>query len=73
MAGFDVVELRSTLEQTLAFGARSRTMIERGEKPPHRAVKLILGEMAEAAIANTARGLAQARIVPIEVLARKAR
>jgi ubiquinone/menaquinone biosynthesis C-methylase UbiE len=72
-AGFDVAQLRSTLEQALAFGARSRAMVERGEKPPHRAVKLIHGEIATQAMANTARGLAEARIVPIEVLGRKRR
>ena len=72
-AGFDVVQLRSTREQALAFGARSLAMVERGEKPPHRAVKLIHGEIATQAIANTARGLAEAQIVPIEVLSRKRR
>lgn len=72
-AGFDVVQLRSTLEQALAFGARSRAMVERGEKPPHRAVSLMHGEMAPQAMANTARGLSEARIVPIEVLGRKRR
>lgn len=72
-AGFDVLQLRSTREQALAFGARSRAMVERGEKPPHRAVMLIHGETATRAMANTARGLAEARIVPIEVLSRKRR
>ena len=70
-AGFDVIRLRSTLEEARAFGARSRAMAERGEKPPHRAVMLIHGEIAPQAMANTARGLSEARIVPIEVLARK--
>ena len=70
-AGFDVIRLQSTLEQALAFGARSRAMVERGEKPPHRAVMLIHGEIAAQAIANTARGLLEARIVPVEILARK--
>jgi ubiquinone/menaquinone biosynthesis C-methylase UbiE len=70
-AGFDVIQLRSTLEQARAFGARSRAMVERGEKPPHRAVMLIHGEIATQAMANTSRGLFEARIVPIEVLARK--
>ena len=72
-AGFDVVRLNSTLEQALLFGARSRAMVERGEKPPHRAVQLIHGEMAKQAMANTARGLSESRIVPIEVLATKRR
>jgi ubiquinone/menaquinone biosynthesis C-methylase UbiE len=70
-AGFDVVHLHSTLERALAFGARSRAMVERGEKPPHRAVQLIHGEMARQIMANTARGLSESRIVPIEVLAIK--
>jgi ubiquinone/menaquinone biosynthesis C-methylase UbiE len=72
-AGFDVVQLRSTVAQALAFGSRSRATVERGEKPPHRAVQLICGEMATRAMANTARGLSESRIVPIEVLARKCR
>jgi len=70
-AGFDVVRLQSTLEQARAFGIRSRAMVERGEKPPHRAVMLIHGEIASQAMANTSRGLSEARIIPIEVLVRK--
>lgn len=70
-AGFDVVRLQDTREQALAFGARSRAMAERGEKPPHRAVMLIHGETAKQAMANTSRGLSEARLIPIEVLCRK--
>ncbi len=70
-AGFEVVRLHSTLEEARAFGARSRAIVERGEKPPHRAVILIHGEMATQAMANTSRGLLERRIVPIEVLGRK--
>ena len=70
-AGFAVSSLRETTEQSLAYGARSRAMVERGEKPPHRAVKLMHGEIAAEAMANTARGLAQSRLVPIEVLCRR--
>ena len=69
-AGFEVVRLHSTLEQARAFGARSRAMVERGEKPPHRAVMLVHGELAAEAAANMSRGLSEGRIVPIEVLAR---
>ena len=72
-AGFDVVRLHSTLERALIFGAHSRAMVERGEKPPHRAVQLIHGELAPQAMANTARGLSESRILPIEVLATKRR
>ena len=70
-AGFAVSSLRETTEQSLAYGARSRAMVERGEKPPHRAVMLMHGEIAAEAMANTARGLAQSRLVPIEVVCRK--
>ena len=70
-AGFDVIRLHSTLEKARAYGARARAMVERGEKPPHRAVTLIHGEIATQAMANTARGLSEGRIVPIEVLGRK--
>ena len=70
-AGFDVIRLHSTLEEARAFSARSRAMVERGEKPPHRAVMLIHGEIAAEAMANTSRGLLEGRIVPIEVLGRR--
>ncbi|MGE5087976.1 MAG: class I SAM-dependent methyltransferase [Candidatus Levyibacteriota bacterium] len=70
-AGFDVVSLESSREQALAFGARSRAMVERGDKPPHRAVMLIHGELAADAMRNTARALNDGRIVPIEILARR--
>jgi ubiquinone/menaquinone biosynthesis C-methylase UbiE len=70
-AGFSVARLRSTAEEARAFGARSRAMVERGEKPPHRAVMLIHAEVAAQAMANTARGLAEGRIVPIEIFCRR--
>lgn len=70
-AGFDVMLLRSTRDATLEFGARSRAMAERGEKPPHRSVMLIHQDLAKVAMANTARGVAEGAIEPIEILARK--
>jgi ubiquinone/menaquinone biosynthesis C-methylase UbiE len=70
-SGFTVSSLRETTEQALAYGARARAMVERGEKPPHRAVMLIHGDLAQECMANTARGLAESRIVPIEVFCRK--
>jgi ubiquinone/menaquinone biosynthesis C-methylase UbiE len=70
-AGFDVIRLHSSVEETRAFGARSRAMVERGEKPPHRAVMLIHGTIATQMSVNTSRGVSEGRIVPIEVLARK--
>lgn len=70
-AGFEVVSLKDTLAAALEYGARSRAMAERGEKPPHRAVQLIHGEGAKAMMANTGRALKDGGIVPIEVLARR--
>jgi ubiquinone/menaquinone biosynthesis C-methylase UbiE len=70
-AGFAVTSLRSTAAEARAFGARSRAMVERGEKPPHRAVTLIHADVATQAVSNTARGLAEGRIVPIEILCRR--
>src|SRR4030095_2872970 len=45
-AGFEVASLRSTRDEALDVGARSRGLDERGEKPPHRAVMLIHAETA---------------------------
>ena len=70
-AGFEVVSVRSTLAEMLAFGDRSRELVQRGEKPPHRAVLLIHAENAAAAIRNTSRAVSDGRIVPFELLARR--
>lgn len=70
-AGFEIVLLRETTAAAEAYGARSRAMVERGEKPPHRAVQLIHGEIASLAMKNSARGVAEARIIPLEILCRK--
>ncbi len=70
-AGFSIVKFRDTAKEALAFNARSRAMVERGEKPPHRAVQLIHGDLATEMAANTGRGLAEARLIPIEIMCRK--
>jgi len=70
-AGFEVISLRSTADEARAFGARSRAMVERGEKAPHRAVMLIHDDAATVAMGNVARALSEQRIVPIEVLCRR--
>ena len=70
-AGIEVISLRSSADDARAFAERSRSMVERGEKPPHRAVMLIHGENAAEAMSNTSRALSQGSIVPIEVLGRK--
>lgn len=69
--GFEVVSLRDTLDEAFEYGARVRAMVERGEKPPHRAVALMHGTLALEAIANVARGLKNGALVPIEILALK--
>ena len=68
-AGFEILHFRTTEKEALAFGARSREIVARGAKAPHRAVMLIHGENASRIMANMSRGVAEARIVPIEVLA----
>jgi ubiquinone/menaquinone biosynthesis C-methylase UbiE len=70
-AGFEVLHFRSTRAQALAYGARSREAVARGEKPPHRAVILVHQGDAAAAMRNSARAVAEARVEPIELLARK--
>jgi ubiquinone/menaquinone biosynthesis C-methylase UbiE len=70
-AGFEILRFRSTEKETLESVARSREIVARGGKLPHRAVILVHGEDARAAMRNTARGVAEGRIVPIEVLARR--
>jgi ubiquinone/menaquinone biosynthesis C-methylase UbiE len=72
-AGFEVLELHDNTEKVTAYGARSRAAVASGAKPPHRAVQLIHREVAKQAMANSSRGVAEGRLVPIEVLARKAR
>ena len=69
--GFAIETLRETTETALAYGARSRALLEAGGKPPHRAVSLIHGALAEDAAANSARALKERRAVPIELLCRK--
>jgi SAM-dependent methyltransferase len=69
--GFEVIRLHSSAEETRAWGARARAMVERGEKPPQRASMLMHGRTAAQMMANTSRGVSEGRIVPIEVLARR--
>ena len=69
--GFAIESLRDATEAALAYGARSRALVEAGGKPAHRAVSLIHGALAEDAAANSARALKERRTVPIELLCRK--
>jgi SAM-dependent methyltransferase len=66
--GFTQLTLRDHSKEFAAFSVRSRALVERGEKPPHRAVQLIHGDNAAEVMANTARGVADSCLVPIEIL-----
>ena len=70
-SGFTIESECDTTDAALAYGARSRALVEAGGKPPHRAVSLILGTLAEEAIANTGRALRARRAFPIEFICRK--
>ncbi len=70
-AGFEIVQFRQTTEAVKAYDARSRAMVDRGEKPPHRAVQLMHGDIAPLAMKNTVRGVAEGSIIPVEILSRK--
>ena len=70
-AGFTIESERDTTEDALAYSARARAVVEAGGKPPHRAVSLILGGLAEEAVANTGRALRERRTVPVELTCRK--
>lgn len=70
-SGFAVQSSRETTEEAMASSARSRELVERGEKPPHRAVQLMHGDLAADAMSNTIRGIKESRIIPIEVVCTK--
>ncbi len=69
--GFTVERVRETAAAALAYGARSRALVERGGKPLHRAVTLIHGDLAPAAMAHMVEALREGRIIPVEFLCRK--
>ena len=70
-AGFEILQFRDATEAVKAYGARSKALVERGEKPLHRAVQMIHGEVAPLAMKNSSRGVLDARIIPLEILSRK--
>ena len=71
-SGFTIESRRDTAEAALAYAAHSRAVVDAGGKPPHRAVALVHGDVAEEAMANTGRALKEGCTVPIEVICRKA-
>ena len=72
-SGFAIESLRDTTQASFAWAARARAVVEAGGKPPHRAVSLIHGTLAEEIMANTGRALRERCTVPVEVVCRKVR
>ncbi len=72
-AGFVVTARRDLTQEAEEYGKRSRAVVEQGGKPLHRAVRLIHGDLAEAASANTGQGLKERRILPVEITCAKPR
>ena len=70
--GFAIEHLRDTTEASLAWGVRARATVEAGGKPPHRAVALIHGALADEILARTGPALRERRAVSIEIVCRKA-
>ena len=70
-SGFAIESLRDTTQASFAWAARARAVVEAGGKPPHRAVSLIHGAIAEEVMANMGRALRERCTVPIEVVCRK--
>lgn len=70
-AGFQILKFGDNVAETKAFGAKVREMVERGEKPPHRAIQLIHGEVGEQATKNMAEGIRGQCVIPIEVTCTK--
>lgn len=66
-AGFQILSFGDNVAETKAFGAKVREMIDRGEKPPHRAIQLIHGEVGAQATKNMAEGMRDQCVIPIEV------
>jgi ubiquinone/menaquinone biosynthesis C-methylase UbiE len=69
-AGFELVHWRDTAPEAIAFAARSLAAHGRGEKPLQRAVPLLHGELGAQAVRNAAHGIAEGRIVPVEIFCR---
>ena len=70
-SGFAIDGLRDMTEASFAWAARARATVEAGGKPPHRAVSLIHGALADEILANTGPALRERQAVPFEVVCRK--
>ncbi len=69
--GFRIERFDDHVAESKAFAAKVRAMVERGEKPPHRAIAMIHGELGQAATENMAEASRLQAIIPIEVMCTK--
>ena len=70
-AGFNVTAMHDKAAESTAFATKSKEAVERGAKPPHRAVKLIHGKLGTVAMQNMAAASKSGAVIPIEVFCTK--
>ena len=70
-AGFIVTGVVDTSAAALDSAARARELVQAGQKPPHRAIAIVHGEIGAEAAANSGRGLREGQVIPIEVHCRR--
>lgn len=70
-AGFEVEECLDHTAKNEAYAAKARATLKAGGKHPHRAIPLIHGDNARTVMTNSARGVSEGRLIPIEILARR--
>ena len=67
-AGFTIERFGDHVAESKAFAAKVTALVERGEKPPHRAIPLIHGELGAEAASNMAESSRVQALLPIEVM-----
>ena len=70
-AGFEVQDCLDHTAKNEAYAANARATLKAGGKHPHRAIPLIHGDNARTVMTNSARGVSEGRLIPIEIFARK--
>ena len=69
--GFEVQECLDHTAKNEAYAAKARATLKAGGKHPHRAIPLIHGDNARTVMTNSARGVSEGRLIPIEIFARR--
>ena len=70
-AGFEVIDCLDHTARNNDYADRARAILKAGGRHPHRAIPLVHGERARVVMSNSARGVAEGALVPIEVFARR--